>query len=80
MDPNYFSFTEITGYAASISVLLSFLMKEIKMLRIVNTIGCALFVVYGFLLWSWPIILTNLAIIGINFYYLFLIKPVANNK
>jgi len=80
MEPNYFSLTEIIGYAASLGVLLSFLMKEIRTLRIVNTVGCALFVTYGLMLWSWPIIITNLAIIGINFYYLFLAKPATDNK
>jgi uncharacterized protein with PQ loop repeat len=63
--------TEIVGYLASLLVLISFLMKEMKTLRIVNTIGCAFFVTYGFLLnVSVPIIITNAAIIGINIYYL----------
>ena len=69
-----FSITEIVGYLASVVVLVSFLMKHIKTLRIVNTIGCALFVVYGVLLnFSIPIVATNVAIIIINIYYL--IKP-----
>lgn len=66
---------EWIGYLASIAVLTSFLMKKIRMLRIVNTVGCALFVAYGFALnISWPIVITNLAIIAINTYYLFLKK------
>jgi uncharacterized protein with PQ loop repeat len=44
------SLTEFIGYLASLGVLLSFLMKEIKTLRIVNTIGCFLFVIYGVML------------------------------
>lgn len=62
--------TEWIGYAASLGVLISFLMKEIKVLRIVNSIGCALFVVYGFMLGSIPIIITNVAILVVNAYYL----------
>ncbi|MFN8314942.1 MAG: uroporphyrinogen decarboxylase [Chitinophagales bacterium] len=63
--------TEVVGYAASLGVLLSFLMKDLKTLRIVNTIGCLLFVLYGVLLhYSYPVILTNVSIIGINLYYL----------
>lgn len=66
-----FSSTELIGYAASFIVLLSFLMKNIKTLRVINTIGCLFFVVYGILLNnSIPIIFTNTAIVGINMYYL----------
>ena len=63
---------EWVGYLASAAVLGSFLMKNIRMLRIVNTVGCTLFVVYGFILpqVSWPIIVTNVAIILVNAYYL----------
>jgi len=73
---NYF--TEYIGYAASAGVLISFLMKNIRTLRIVNTVGCALFITYGLLLPSWPIVVTNAAIVLINGYYLFL-KP-SNSK
>lgn len=63
--------TEIIGYIASAVVLISFLMKNIKKLRIINTIGCLIFVVYGVLLnFSIPIILTNSVIVGINIYFL----------
>ncbi len=68
------SVTEWVGYAASLGVLLSFLMRDIRKLRMVNSIGCGLFVVYGVLLSSIPIIITNAAILVINFYYLFLRK------
>ena len=66
-----FSSTEIIGYTASFIVLVSFLMKDISKLRIINSIGCVMFVAYGILLnFSVPIILTNVAIVGINIYYL----------
>jgi len=66
---------DLVGYAASLAVLLSFVMKNIRTLRVVNTIGCALFVLYGFLLdISWPIVITNVSIIGINIFYLFFKK------
>lgn len=67
----YFSLTEIVGYAASLVVLLSFLMKDVKRLRMVNIVGCSLFVAYGvFLGFSIPIIVTNVAIAIINVVYL----------
>lgn len=67
--------TEIIGYIASAIVLISFLMKNIVKLRIINTIGCLVFIVYGVLLnFSIPIIITNSVIVGINIYFLMKIK------
>ena len=71
------------GYLASSMVLLSFTMKGIKKLRLVNMIGCILFILYGFLMPSLriglPIIIANVAIFSVNFYYL-LQKPVPENN
>lgn len=66
--------TEIVGYLASLFVLLSFLNKDLRKLRIVNSVGCALFVTYGVLLGSIPVIITNVAILFVNGYYLFIKK------
>ncbi|MBT7850355.1 MAG: YgjV family protein [Flavobacteriaceae bacterium] len=67
--------TELVGYLAMLVLLISFLMKDIRRLRTLNMIACALFVAYGFLLaTSWPIIISNASIMGINIYYLFLKK------
>ena len=64
---------EVIGYLASFVVLISFTMKNVKKLRILNMVGCLLFVVYGFLLPTLrvglPIIVTNTAIMIINGYY-----------
>jgi len=66
-----FSYTELIGYIASLVVVSSFLMKDIKKLRIVNIIGCSLFICYGVLLnFSVPIIFTNTAIVSINIYHI----------
>ena len=66
--------TEYIGYLASFIVLLSFTMKEVKKLRIVNMTGCILFILYGFLMPSirigLPIIIANAAILTVNIYYL----------
>ncbi|NQY04935.1 MAG: uroporphyrinogen decarboxylase [Flavobacteriaceae bacterium] len=69
-------FVEWIGYAAMATLLISFMMKEVAKLRIINAVGCALFVWYGFALdpIAKPIIVTNLAILGINLYYLLKIK------
>jgi uncharacterized protein with PQ loop repeat len=62
--------TDYIGYIASGFVLLSFLMRKMIFLRIVNTIGCVFFIVYGILLGSIPVVVTNAAIVLINIYYL----------
>ena len=74
--------TEWIGYLASFFVLLSFLMRNIVTLRYVNSIGCSFFIAYGILLDSWPIIITNVAIVCVNFYYLFINKktPVTDSS
>lgn len=65
------SLTEWVGYLASLVLIISFLMKSINTLRIINSIGAILFVVYGIMLAiSWPIIITNTFILGVNIYYL----------
>lgn len=69
------SLTEWIGYLAMILLLISFMMKDVKKLRIINSFACIFFVIYGFMLdTSWPIIISNGAIFGVNFYYLFLKK------
>lgn len=70
------TFTDLVGYAAMAVLLVSFLMKNIRNLRLINSAGGLLFIAYGFLLepTSFPIIITNTAIVCINLYYLFLNK------
>jgi hypothetical protein len=64
------NYTEYIGYLASLLVLVSFLMKNMTHLRLVNTLGCLVFIAYGALLPSIPIIITNAAIVLINSFYL----------
>lgn len=67
------SYTELVGYIASLALMISFTMKNVSTLRIINSLGAILFVVYGFMLQiSWPIIITNGFILGVNIYYLFI--------
>jgi hypothetical protein len=62
---------EYLGYLASALVVLSFAMKNMTILRWINLLGCGVFVIYGFHIMEWPIIITNVAIVFINCYYLF---------
>ncbi|WP_346882823.1 uroporphyrinogen decarboxylase [uncultured Algibacter sp.] len=66
------SSVEWMGYIAMVTVLISFMMKSVLKLRIVNAVGCLLFVLYGLMLQplSKPIIITNIAIFCINIYFI----------
>ena len=65
------SITEWVGYLASIALIISFMMKNVNSLRIINSIGAVLFIAYGIMLQiSWPIIITNVFILLVNIYYL----------
>ena len=66
--------TEWVGYLAMTVLLISFMMKNVTKLRVINSIGCLFFVIYGSLISQYPIVITNAAIILINFYYLFFKK------
>ncbi|MCF8408174.1 MAG: YgjV family protein [Crocinitomicaceae bacterium] len=68
------NYTEYIGYLASLLVLVSFLMKNMTYLRLVNILGCLVFIAYGALLPSIPIIITNAAIVLINSFYLLKIR------
>lgn len=61
---------ESIGILATIFVLISFLMNDIKRVRIVNIIGASLFVVYGVLIEAFSTYLLNGVLIIIHLYYL----------
>lgn len=61
---------EYIGYLATALVILSFMMKDVSRLRIVNAAGCILWVIYGASIQSMPIIITNMGILIINMYRL----------
>lgn len=64
------NFIELLGYFASIMVAISFLMKSINKLRLVNILGATCFVIYSVLIKAWPVALINSFIVCINIYYL----------
>ncbi|MDQ1856772.1 fucose permease [Chryseobacterium bernardetii] len=70
--------TEITnyiGYSASLFIVLSFILKDVRKIRVVNMIGCFCFVIYGiFNGMLWPVIIPNGLICFIQIYYLILDK------
>ncbi|MFU8839534.1 MAG: GNAT family N-acetyltransferase [Nitriliruptoraceae bacterium] len=64
------SVVELIGYLASALIVLSLLMASLWRLRIINLVGAIVFTVYGGLIGSLPVMLTNGAIVLIDLYYL----------
>ncbi|WP_434796803.1 YgjV family protein [Terrisporobacter vanillatitrophus] len=74
-----FEYIELVGYAASILIAISLTMTDIYKLRIINSLGCLMFVIYGLNLGVYPVALANAIIIIINIYNLYKLKR-TNNK
>jgi hypothetical protein len=61
---------ELIGYLASALVVASLAMTSVVRLRILSLAGSVAFVVYGILIESIPIIVTNTAIAALNIWFL----------
>lgn len=61
---------EIIGYAASLLVALSLMMRSILRLRVINLIGAVFFTIYGLLIRAYPVAAVNFFIVLIDLYYL----------
>lgn len=65
---------EIIGLLATAFVLLSFLMRDVKKIRLINIVGATLFVIYGVLINSVSVWIMNGILIIVHIYYLLKIK------
>ena len=65
---------ETIGWIATLIIIVSFLVNDIKTLRTFSLIGAILWVVYGFVIQSSSIVFLNLVIVGIQIYKLYKIK------
>jgi ribosomal protein S18 acetylase RimI-like enzyme len=61
---------EIIGYVGSALIVVSLAMSNIIRLRVVNLVGALVFMTYGVLIGSFPVMATNLIISGIDVWYL----------
>lgn len=61
---------ELIGLAGTLFVLLSFLMKDLTKVRIINIIGALLFVIYGICINAWSTWILNAILIIIHIIYL----------
>lgn len=57
---------EIIGFIGSLFVILSYIFKDMTKLRIVNMVGCVVWIIYGLLIHSYSTIFTNLVIMIIH--------------
>lgn len=61
---------ELIGYLASALIVLSLLMASVLKLRVINLVGAVVFTLYGLLIGSFPVVVSNGAIVVIDLYYL----------
>ncbi len=61
---------ELLGYAASVLIAVSMMMRRVVRLRVINLIGAGVFSLYGILIGSIPVVLLNVAIVFINIHNL----------
>lgn len=47
---------ELVGLAGSVMVIISFMFKDVKKMRLVNMVGSALFIIYGILIRAWSVV------------------------
>lgn len=62
--------TEAAGYLATAFLAVSLLVKGSFKFRIINSLGCLSFIIYGFLINAPPVILTNFLLLTINSFML----------
>lgn len=61
----------ILGYMASVFIVGSFLLKDLRKIRFVNLLGCLCFVFYAiFNGMLWPVMIPNLILSGVQIYHL----------
>ncbi len=62
---------EAIGIVATLFVLASFLLNDIRKVRIINIIGAVLFVIYGLCIGAFSTWLMNALLILVHLFYLF---------
>lgn len=68
------NWVEWIGYLASIFIVISLMMTSVVKLRVINTVGCILFVIYGVIVGAYPVVISNSIIVFINLYRLYQVK------
>ena len=67
---------DVVGWAATLFIIISFLINNMLWLRIINMVGASLWLTYGIIDTSYSIIFLNVIIVSIQFYKISVIlKP-----
>ena len=61
---------ELVGYLGSVLVVVAMLMPSLVKLRVINTVGAAICLVYSFIIGAYSMVLMNACLITINVYNL----------
>jgi hypothetical protein len=62
---------DIVGYIGMIIILYSFTIENMYKLRLVNSIGSMVWIVYGIGIWAGPTILVNSCVLMIHLYWFY---------
>ena len=61
---------EIIGLCASIFVLISFIPKNIKVIRCINIVGCIIWIIYGVITGALSVWIMNLLVMIVHLIHL----------
>jgi hypothetical protein len=62
------------GYFATVVTLVSMMVKDMVYLRVINSVGCLLWIGYGMMTESIPVLMVNTIILGIHIFKLIELK------
>ena len=71
---------EAIGYVAMVFVALSIAMKDIRKLRLFNLTGALFFIIYGFFIESYPVLILNTILATLNGYHLMKLNKKINHS
>jgi len=66
--------TETIGWIGNVVVILSFLQKKMRNLRVIGMIGAMIWVVYAIRMDSNSLLILNLVIVGIQIYHIYKLR------
>ena len=70
---------DMVGWAATLFIIISFLINNMLWLRIINMVGASLWLTYGIIDTSYSIIFLNVIIVSIQFYKISVILRTKNS-
>ena len=60
---------EIIGLIATLLVFVSYLPKNVKWIRIINTVGCVVWIIYGIMIGGLSVWLMNALVMIVHIYH-----------